>query len=245
MDFELQTIQNLGLDEKQAKVYLAALELGLASVCELAEKSGVKRTSIYNFLEEMKARRLLSEVKKGGKVFFQPGSPELLVSQAKEQLKKVQDSVPFLLGLYNLPANKPKVKFFLGIDGLKNLYEEIWQVGEPIYGYSDYEKMLGGMDQEYVEYMWGFAKRRAALGIPFYSITEDGPYGRLAVARDKEQKRVTKLVKGGAFETEVNIYGKYVAIASFRRPYAGVIIEDVAIAKTMKSIWKMLWDKLE
>jgi len=47
-------------------------------------------------------------------------------------------------------------------------------------------------------------------------------------------------VNNGIFETEVNIYGNKVALISFRRPYAGVIIEDRAIAQTLKSVWKVI-----
>lgn len=242
MEYTLETIQNLGLEEKQARVYLAALELGNATIYEIAEKSEVKRTSIYNFLEEMKSRRLLSEIKKDGKVLLQAGNPEILVASARAQLKSLEDSIPFLHDLYSAPTNKPKVKFFLGTESLKNLYKEIWAAGEPIYGYSDFEKMLQTMDEPY---MWGFADKRAELGIPFYCIAKDGPKAKLVQKLDKKQKRVTKIVKGGAFETEINIYGRWVAFVSFRRPYAGVIIEDVAIAKTMKAIWQMLWDKLD
>jgi len=241
MEHTLDDIQKLGLGEKEARVYLAALELGNATMQELAEKSGVKRTSIYNFLDEMKQRKLLFEVKKNGKVYIQAGNPEVLVSQAEKQLKDLKESLPFLSGLYSEPVNKSKVKFFLGTESLKNLYKEIWKKGEPVYGYSDFEKMLETMDDKY---MWDLADLRTKLGIPFYCIAKDGPKAQLVKSRDKEQKRVTKLVSGGAFETEINIYDKWVAIASFRKPYAGVIIEDVAIARTMKAIWQMLWDKL-
>lgn len=241
MDYSLEDIQALGLDAKEAKVYVAALELGNATIQELSEKSGVKRTSIYNFLDAMKQRKLLAEIKKDGKVFIQPGDPEMLVLHAEQQLKKAKLAIPFLSELYREPTNKPKVKFFLGTESLKNLYKEIWSKGEPIYGYTDFEKMLETMDEQY---MWNFADLRAKLGIPFHVIAKDGPKARVVQTKDAQQKRVTKLVKGGAFETEVNIYGKWVALASFRRPYAGVIIEDVAIAKTMKAIWQMLWDRL-
>lgn len=242
MDQTLASIKKLGLGEKETSVYMAALELGNATMQELAEKSGVKRTSIYNFLDKMKQKKLLFEIKKDGKVFIQAGSPEVLITQAEDNLKNLKDIVPFLSELYRQPTNKPKVKFFLGTDSLKNLYKEIWSRKEPIYGYSDFEKMLETMD---AKYMWDFADLRARLGIPFYCIAKDDPMARHVQTKDKEQKRVIKLVKGGAFETEINIYGKWVAIASFRRPYVGVIIEDVAIARTMKAVWQMLWDKLD
>ena len=38
----ISTLHQLGIEEKQAQVYLACLELGSATVHELAEKSGVK-----------------------------------------------------------------------------------------------------------------------------------------------------------------------------------------------------------
>ena len=42
-----KSLKSLGIEEKQAKVYLACLELGTATIQELADKSKVKRTSIF------------------------------------------------------------------------------------------------------------------------------------------------------------------------------------------------------
>lgn len=66
----IATLEQFGIEEKQAKVYLATLELGQATVHELSEKSGIKRTSIYNFLEEMKNRGLLLEIELKGKTIL-------------------------------------------------------------------------------------------------------------------------------------------------------------------------------
>jgi sugar-specific transcriptional regulator TrmB len=242
MEQILENIQKLGLEEKMARVYLAALELGVATVNELSDKSNVKRTSIYNFLNEMKQMQLLEEVDTKNKTMLRACNPDVLIKQAEEQLKSLKAAVPFLADIYNQPANNTKVRFFLGMDSLKNLHKEVCSRSEPIYGYTDYDKMLSTMDENY---MWGIIDKRAELNIPYFCIAKDGPMARVAKNRDKEQKRVIKLVKGGAFETEINIYGKWVAITSFHRPCAGVIVEDFAIAKTMKAIWQMLWNKLE
>ena len=50
---EAELIQTLGLSEHEAAVYLAALELGEANIQEISRKSGVKRTSIYNFIDTL------------------------------------------------------------------------------------------------------------------------------------------------------------------------------------------------
>ena len=60
--------------------------------------------------------------------------------------------------------------------------------------------------------------------------------------RIEKEMKITKDVN---FDTEINIYENKTAILSFQRPYAGVIIEDIAIAQTLKSIWQMLWNNLK
>src|SRR4030042_3901511 len=88
---------------------------------------------------------------------------------------------------------------------------------------------------------WRYAERRAEKGIEFVSIAKDGPWARKAKARSVEHKRKMKIVKEIDFDTEINVYENKAAILSFQRPYAGLIIEDNAIAQTLKSIWTMLW----
>jgi hypothetical protein len=54
-----------------------------------------------------------------------------------------------------------------------------------------------------------------------------------------------KIVKNIEFDTEINIYENKAAILSFERPFAGLIVEDVAIARTLKSVWLMLWSSIK
>lgn len=233
-------LENLGLNEKQTKVYLACLELGSASVAELSEKSGVKRTSIYNFLEELIQKGLLSELHQGDNILLIAEDPKVLVEKAKHQLQNIQTALPELLGMFNRPGNKPKVHFYQGIAGLKKVYEETLKSQEPIYAFTDYEKLMPLME----EWMWNYAAERARRGIAFTAIAKEGGWARKALARSKEHKRQLKIIKDVNFDTEINIYENKVAILSFQRPYSGVIIEDAAISQTLKSIWRMLWDRL-
>ena len=51
-------LQDAGLSETEAKIYLAALELGQTSVSRIARKSGIKRTTIYLSLENLMEKGL-------------------------------------------------------------------------------------------------------------------------------------------------------------------------------------------
>jgi HTH-type transcriptional regulator, sugar sensing transcriptional regulator len=238
----LSTLFDAGIEEKQAKVYLACLELGQATVQELSHKSGVKRTSIYNFLEEMKARGLVSEIRRGKKVILIPENPNNLKSKAEQVAHSLGDVVPELMSIFNTPGNKPKISYYEGIAGLKKIYEDTLKVQQPIYGFADAEEMMKVMRPEY---MWKYADKRSALGIDYSVIVKKGVWAEEAIKRNKSQRRYTKTVENVKFATEIDIYGDKVGIYSFRVPYAGVIIEDKAIAQTMMSIWRLLWGLLK
>jgi sugar-specific transcriptional regulator TrmB len=236
-----ETIIKLGLNEKQADVYLACLELGSATVSEIAEKSGVKRTSIYNFLEELVAKGYLAEIKQDDQILLTAEDPKILEQKAKSSLDGVQNIMPELLAMFNRPGNKPKVLFYQGIKGIKKIYEATLKSKEPIYAFSDFEKMMPLMEK----WMWKYADRRAENNIEFLSIAKDGPWARKAEAKSEAHKRKMKIMKDINFDTEINIYENKVAILSFERPLSGLIVEDVAIAQTLKSIWQMIWNSLK
>lgn len=238
MDNLLNNLQNLGLNEKQAKVYLACLELGSATIAEVSEKSGVKRTSIYNFIEDLIKKGFLSEIKQDEQILLIAEDPKALEQKVKHNLTNIQGVMPELLAMFNRPGNKPKVHFYQDIAGLKKIYEETLKSKESIYAFSDFEKMMPLME----DWMWDYAQERADKGIAFVCIAKEGPWARKALNRAKEHKREMKIVKDVNFDTEINIYENKIAILSFQRPYAGIIIEDVAIAQTLKSIWQMLWN---
>jgi len=236
-----ESLKNFGLNEKQAKVYLACLELGSASVAEVAEKSQVKRTSIYNFLEELINKGFVSELRQNDEILLIAEEPQILIKKAQQQLLDTQQIFPELLAMFNRPGNKPKVHFYQGVAGLKKIYEDTLNQTQPIYAFTDYEKMMPVMEQ----YLLNYPEERSKRNIFFRSIAKEGEWANKMSKKNKEHKRELKLISGYPFETEINIYGNKVALLSFQKPYAGVIIEDLAIAQTLKSIWQLLWNNLK
>lgn len=246
---DIQSISHsLGLNEKETKVYLAVLELGTATIQDVSKQTGVKRTSIYNFIDELKMRGLVSEITQDHRTFLLAEHPDNLIKEIERQQReaemekqKIQALMPELLGLFNRPGHKPKVKFYDGVAGIKKVYENTLTEGGPIHAFSDYEKMLPVMD---LNYMVDYANRRAEKGIHFYSIGTPGPWAKKAIELNKKQKREMKVTDELNFSTEINIYGNKVALISFTRPYAAIIVEDKAIADTLLTLWKWMWKRL-
>src|SRR3989338_3658806 len=108
MSFINQLI-SIGLSDNEAKVYMAILDLGQATVLEISAKAGVNRPTTYVQIESLKKMGLVSSQTKGKKQIFIAESPDQLefvieqekktVEQKKEELAKI---LPELINIFNL-----------------------------------------------------------------------------------------------------------------------------------------------
>jgi len=234
--------QSLGLSPQEARVYVAALELGEATMQELARKSKVKRTTIYHFIDELLSRQFLLETRRKKRKVYSAVAPEHLLEIAKTRMWELERSLPVLRAIHNRSTRKPRVTFHEGIEGIKEIYNDMLTTGQPIVGWSDYKHMWSALGLEYCRY---FPLERAKRGIPFQSIVSDSPESRKIAAKDHEVLRQTKFLRSVDLRTEINIYGPKILLASFRsRPAFAVLIEDPDIAETMRITWKELWEKI-
>lgn len=252
-------LEGLGLTEAQGAVYLAALELGEASMQELARKSRVKRTSIYAFIDDLNARGFLTEVMRRKRRAYQAVDPRQLLEVERSRVVEFERALPELLAVHNRAAGKPRVTFYEGLDGIKSVYADMLRVGKEILAYEDAEQRLDALGEEYVT---RYPAERARRKILFRSILRDSPAAHALAQQNRELLRQSKflsasdaeihgrengrLTAGGAWRTEINIYGDKVALFNFRAatPFC-VRIEDADLAETLRVSWHALWDRLE
>lgn len=239
---KLETLERtLGLSSLEARVYLAALTLGQASIQQIARKSGVPRTSIYNFLQRLLDRKLLVETIKGKRSVYSAGHPRRIRDAAAGELKALDDSLPSLVRLYDGARRRPHVTFYDGIEGIKELYEDTLRDNLPIIAWTDYEHMFNVMNR----YLSRYPKERTKRGIFFRSIARDSRKTQEMVKRNASEMREIKRIQAEDLRTEINVYGNKVAIMSFRKQFPlAVLIEDEDIARTLRIVWEKMWAKL-
>src|SRR3989344_4425511 len=96
------SLEYIGLKPKEAKIYLALLELGEASVVQIAKSAGIKRTTVYNILPDFINRGLAaSTFKKKRKVYFIE-DPRSLKNDVKEKESVIDKVMPELLAIQNV-----------------------------------------------------------------------------------------------------------------------------------------------
>lgn len=130
MDILSLELRKLGLKEKEARVYLAGLELGANSVQNIAKKAGITRPTTYEILKNLQAKGLSSQTKEGGKRYFVAQSPEkildLLRLQKRELEEKEREFIRIIARLESRYAFKESgVQMFRGKEGIDILKEQI------------------------------------------------------------------------------------------------------------------------
>lgn len=233
-----------GLSENEAKVFLVLLELGRGSVTQITRKAGLNRTTGYDILDNLVTKGLASISGKEPKQEYIAESPDKIVlllqnqiSDKEQQLKRIKSVLPEIKSLHNV-AGRPKVRFYEGVEGLKDVYEDTLTSTEPIRAYASVGDMHAGLPG----YFPGYYKRRAGKGIAIRAIIPDTEAGLERKSFDSKEMRETALVPKDTFlfSPEINIYDNKVMIASWKEKL-GIIIESAEIADAMKKIYELAW----
>ncbi|HWQ99774.1 MAG TPA: helix-turn-helix domain-containing protein [Candidatus Methylomirabilis sp.] len=131
----LKQLIAIGLSDKEARVYIAVLELGPSSVQEIALKSDVNRATTYLMLDTLKERGLVSSYDDAKRTVFVAETPKKLVELVErearnldEKREKVVIFVPELEAMYRTQRNKPVVRFYEGEEGLRSLRDYLTRI---------------------------------------------------------------------------------------------------------------------
>jgi sugar-specific transcriptional regulator TrmB len=241
----IQKLIDCGLEEKEAKVYAAVLELGEATIAQITAKSAVKRSTVYEMLESLKKMGLVSQTQRKKRPIFLAENPQKLIERLEERKKKLEQSMPELLSVMNLLDKKPKIRYFEGLSGVKEVFEDTLR-------YNDQE-ILTWFPYPYInlgeDYFWRhYLPERVKKTIWARAIVPDNEENR-KFAQQMKDKAITKtrFVADKAFsgfDLEIKIYGKSkVGIISYQEDL-GIIIESKKIYDGLKAIFETMWNGL-
>lgn len=249
-----QLLQQIGLSEKDAEVYLAALELGTQPASVIAKKAGLKRPTTYMILDVLKKKGLVSEYTGSNVKYFTAVSPEYLLSFVEKQRRELsqhqrelEQFLPQLQSLANPYSLNPKVRFFEGLSGIEKAMNETLTSSEPLRCYSTMDAWFARQDTK--DFIMWYGKQRMKKKIPLRSINPDTDIARKYLEDDypevdvnPEMSHFRWLPKDiQIFSNEINIYDNKVSIACIGKELLGIIIESESIAQTQKSIFEAAW----
>ncbi len=236
MDEEI--LREVGLSKNESKVYLTLLEIGLSTGGQIAEKSGVHRTNVYDAIERLIEKGLVSYILKEKTKHFEANDPSSLMNLLKVKEEKLKSIMPKLL-LNRKLSKKTEVTVLEGVVAARNTLLNFLTYKEPI--------LIYGVPKETREVLGKFFLDRFQRERLEANVIEKVIYNEDAVQRVDELKKTPKcevkiLPKGFHSPMSTNICGDEVFFELFSRdPCLTIRIKSKDIADIYKKYFEVMW----
>jgi HTH-type transcriptional regulator, sugar sensing transcriptional regulator len=244
LEFYKQNLLALGLSERETNVYISILYIGKGTVTEITRKAGINRTTGYDILDSLVSKGFVSISGKRPKQEYAAESPEKIIAYLENQqiesakkLELAKQFIPQLTTIHNVET-RPKIRFYEGVEGLKEVYEDTLQSKEDLRSVAYVDEAEKTLEHYFPKYY----QRRAAKNISIRAIFPDSPAARNIKTRDHLEKRHSVILPGNEFDLkpEINVYDNKVMIASWSEQL-GIIIESQDIANAIKLLFELAW----
>src|SRR3989344_7772119 len=240
----LDILKEIGLSEGEIKVYNALLELGASSLNKIHEKAGLQRRSIYDILNRLIERGLVTYATENKKRIFNLSHPNKIlgfIEEKKHGLNKIQENIemelPSIIQKFESKKFKVNAEIYRGVNGVKAVYEDILN-------YKEHYFIGGGryVMKNLPNYWNNFNLRRIKAKIKFYNLIRYELRNEIKPLKYEYIKVLPKELS--ANPNVIFIWGNKIANVLFEDEFFAFIIESKQIAENYKRYHKYLWENV-
>jgi HTH-type transcriptional regulator, sugar sensing transcriptional regulator len=248
----MQILEQIGLTQNETKVYLKLLELGTTTAGEIIKKAQLHRSKVYDTLERLIKKGLVSFVIKNKVKYFEASSPKNLLQLVEDREKEINDQkenlnklIPILLAKKKISEKEEKVSLFEGNKGIRAILNEISQEKKEIHNIAAYSE-----DAEFLKYsikyfMPKFYNDRKKNKIVMKYVFPEKSKKRAYEVKDLKYTQVRVFPSKFASSMSITIFGEKVAIIMWTKDPIGILIKDKNIAKNQENYFQHLWKSSE
>lgn len=243
-------LQDIGLSEKEAQVYMSLLSFSGASVSSVGLMSGVKRTTVYSIIESLKERGLVYVHIKNFKPVFVAQPPSKLKNLIALRQKQLDQLFPEFESLYQVSESENTIVRYEGIASIESLYydlledmephQEYLTFGNPTAWFSSHKKVF----QKFMQYRAQYSRKT-----PF-SI-------RLILQQSSEAQELKK--NQGMYNADIRILStrrtfftsnliitpKRLVIHQMVSPLQAIVLANQSVIESHTELFNLLWQEPE
>lgn len=240
----LEALKNLGLSEKEAKVYVALLQTGRTSAYVVALRSDLKKPTAYVILDELVEKGLVLKIPRAKKKMYEAKSPEEVFALAEERFNIAKTVLPELKSITKKQKGKAQTLYFEGLSGVDQAlrYRMKEMKNKEFIGFYAAAVGTDGKLMSIInKYLEDISRNKTTLR----GIVPDHPLLKEFREKDKEYGREFKTVPYEDYSSNISIDvgDTFVRIVS-NPDMQATIIESAEVSKTMRQIFDMTWKKL-
>lgn len=247
---EQSALLKLGLTESEQKVYLALLDLGDSTRGQIVNKSGVAGSKVYELLEKLQDKGLVSIYIQNKIKHFKPVNPHQILNYIiakKEELATIETEarkvLPVLLGRYNATKQHQDVELLMGFHGLEILFREqidILKKGDTCYVIGGTRGAEDTVVQAFFEKIHLMREEKKIKTKMLFNIRQRHTTEKLYSA-EKYPGTTTRYI-GHSSPVAINIYKDRTAILIFGNDITSIHIKSEKVANSFKEYFDILWE---
>jgi len=249
----INKLQNVGLSEKEAKMYVALLEMGKAQASDLAIKAQVNRGTAYTILEGLRDKGLVEELeKKAGITNFKCTGPRSLQEYLETEkdnwdnkIKLLRDFLPEIETLSALSGERTQASFIKGLEGIEYIRKEFGKnyKNKEIYHIFNADLAYKLFPVKKTDYRRKWLKSKMNLKTICVYDPKQGLPKKTALYKGSEYRYISQ--NKLPIYCEVLIYDNWFSIHDYQDDLMGVIIRHPRLVATFKAMFKLAWEAAE
>jgi len=242
-----KVLEKVGLNKREIKVYLALLKLGTTTSKAIIEKTSFHRQIVYDVLETLIEKGLVSFVIESNRKHFKASDPNQFINffnkkqqEIENQKKEFKNIVPELEKLRNKVSEIQEATVFRGVKGIKTLLNDMLNSKEVF--------TIGSSDLEAEAF-----KYHLEFNIPqFHKIREQKKIFFKVLLSEEWKPRVRELNKMKYTESKalpkeftsnfsINIYENKVSMILWGSQPFGILVKSQEISDAQRKYFNILW----
>ncbi len=237
-----KTLTNYGLTKKQAKLYLACLELGSASVYKISKKAEMPRSTAYETLEILRKKNLVSTFHNKKVKFYNAEDPKDIIRNGKEKIEMLEEALPQFSAFYGEAKNKPTVRFYQGRIGMKTILKEILSEADELLSFSSADELFATLGDYWPKFLEERIKRKIMVRV----ILRDSQKAQERRRLGPEELREVRIMPGTYKHNGlVMIWKDKICMFSFQKDLTALVVEGEGLAQIQKAMFNFMWDTLK
>lgn len=235
---DTQFLEDIGLTKTESKIYLTILEQGSALAGAISQKSGIHRRSVYDAIERLIEKGLVSFITKNNRKWFESVNPNRLLQIADQRTKNLKEILPQLELMSSQAKVKQEACFFKGKQALKTIFDDQIKEKKTIYVIGAFE----GASEIIQFYFMHYDAKRKAAKIPIKMIFPEHSR-KSSMLKSVPLSEIKFLPEKYMTPVGINIYGdKVVTIVWADEPRA-ILIKNEEIAQAYKKQFNFMWER--
>jgi sugar-specific transcriptional regulator TrmB len=238
-------LREIGLSEGEIKVYSALLDIGRAPLNRIHEKTGIERRNIYDILNKLIERGLVTYVLENKRRFFQLSHPTKIVGYIEEKrlgLGKTKEALekelPQIIEKFSAAKTEIGAEIFRGPEGIKAVWEDmlnhkgIYWLGSGRY-----------VPKKFPSFFAQWNKKRIVKKIRIYNLLRQEMRREIGKPWQFESTRfLPKEFSGNPIV--IAIWGNKLGNFLYGESLFAFVIESKELADSYRLYHKYLWEKV-